>query len=370
MRTPPYALLPLAIASALTWTACDGDDDALVDDAPAVEIPATYSFENVSYTGQQERLAMLAEIKSVLQSAVVDGADVSAERLQAMYANEEGADFARAYGKQIKSKTYEPVREDYDRYFDTFAALAADDTEPIAGPGVAGRIASGEKTYLVDARGVEWLQVIEKGLMGATFYYQATTVYMGEERMSADNEVVTPGEGTDMEHHWDEAFGYLGVPRDYPTNTDDLQFWGTYTERRSEDLGTGEALMTALKKGRAAISAGALDVRDEAIAEARAAWELVAAGTAIHYLNSAEDRGDDLGGRLHDLSEAVAFAYALQFNEATAIDRAAFRTWLTDLAGGPDFESIDLYAVTDAEIAAAREQLAATYDLEDQARQL
>ena len=365
MTLPRLAgLLSLGLATA--FVGCD-DDDALVDDA--VVVPAAYSFDNVSYTGQQERLAMLAELKGAMQAAVA-GEDVSAERLRAMYANAEGADFSRAYGKQLKDKTFAPVREDYDRYLATFAAIANDDTDPVAAPGTPGRVTSGDKTYLVDGRGVEWLQIIEKGLMGATFYYQATTVYMGADKMAADNTDVVPGEGTAMEHHWDEAFGYLGVPRDFPANTDDLAFWGTYTNRRDPMLGTNERLMDALLKGRAAISADRLDVRDEAIDEARAAWELVSAGTAIHYLNSAEGRGDDIGGRLHDLSEAVAFAYALQFNEATAFDRAAFRAWMTDLAGGGDFESIDLYAVTDAEIAAARASLADVYGLGDEAAQL
>ena len=358
-----HASLPFVFAAciAAAFVSCDADDDAPLINS-GVEVPATYSFENVSYAGQQERLAMLAELKSAMQAAVA-GEPVSAERLRAMYANEAGAEFSRAYAKDLRSKTFEPVRADYDRYLTTFATLASDDTDPVAAPGTAGRVTTGEKTYLVDASGVEWAQVIEKGLMGATFYYQATTVYLGADRMSADNTDVVPGEGTAMEHHWDEAFGYLGVPRDFPSNTDGLAFWGSYTDKRDAMLGTSARLMDALKKGRAAISAKQLDVRDEAIAETRTAWELVSASTAIHYLNAAEASTGDVAARLHALSEAVAFAYALQFNSATRVDRQAFRSWLAALAGGEDFESIDLYAVTDADIAAARASLAATYDL-------
>lgn len=364
------SLFPAAFIALATLSACEGDDAPLVDPATAVEVPAAYDFENVSYTGQQERLAMLAEMKAAMQAAVVRDEEVSAGRLRAMYANEDGADFGRDYGKQLRDKTFAPVRGDYDRYIDRFAALAADDADPVAAPGVAGRGTSGEKVYLLDDNGVEWLQVIEKGLMGATFYYQATSVYMGEGKMDVDNEVVEPGEGTAMEHHWDEAFGYLGVPRDYPANADDVQFWGSYTDKRNADLGVGEDLMTALKKGRAAISAGNMAVRDEAITEARAAWELVSASTAIHYLNSALERDGDLAGRMHDLSEAAVFAYALQFNEATRFDRAAYRAWLDGLAGGGEFESIDLYGVDDADIAAARAQLATVYGLDDMATTL
>ena len=364
-------LLPLGLLALSTFAlGCDDDDAGLLTPtAPTVEVPDTYSFDNVSYTGQQERLAMLAEMKAYMNSVKtfpgVDGA-----RLLAMYANEEGANFSRAYSKDLRSKTLAAVQDDFDGYLTRYASITQKDRAQAA-PGVSGPIstADGDKTYVVDSNGVEWVQIIEKGLMGATFYYQATSVYMGEDRMSADNETVVPGEGTAMEHHWDEALGYFGVPRDFPANTDGVVFWGDYCNDRDADLGTNALLMDALLKGRAAISAGNLAVRDEAIAEARAAWELVAAGTAIHYLNLAEAT-DDVAVRLHTLTEAVAFAYALPFNEATRLDRAAYREWLEELAGGVEFESIDLYDVSDADIVTAREQLAAVYGLEGRAAQL
>lgn len=363
------SILPLAFVVVLA-SACQTDDAEALLPPPTVTVPATYDFANVSYTGQQERLAMLSEMKAAMQAAATGTGTVSAERLRAMYANEDGAGFERAYGKDIRSKTFQPVRADFEDYIVTFAELATEAPSTAASPGVAGRLSSGEKIYLFDERGVEWLQVIEKGLMGATFYYQATSVYLGSDKMSADNETVEPGVGTAMEHHWDEAFGYLGVPRDYPSNRDDLQFWGSYTDKRAAALGTDTLLMAALRKGRAAISAEAYEVRDEAISEVRDAWELVSAATAIHYLNSAVEKGDDLGARLHALTEAVAFAYALQFNEATRLDREDYRTWLKSLAGGDEFDSINLHDVTDADVAAARETLALRYPSIEQPNRL
>ena len=56
------------------------------------------------------------------------------------------------------------------------------------------------KSYLFNERGVEPAQIIEKGLMGACFYYQATAEYMGSVKMDVDNELVNAGEGTEMEH--------------------------------------------------------------------------------------------------------------------------------------------------------------------------
>jgi len=60
--------------------------------------------------------------------------------------------------------------------------------------------------------------------MGACLYYQATSVYMGASKMDVDNETIVPGEGTAMQHHWDEAFGYFSVPKDFPLNKSGLFF--------------------------------------------------------------------------------------------------------------------------------------------------
>jgi len=56
--------------------------------------------------------------------------------------------------------------------------------------------------------------------MGAVFYYNIAEVYTrpGKIGASVDNIIVTPEEGTDMEHHWDEAFGYFGAPIDFSSS--------------------------------------------------------------------------------------------------------------------------------------------------------
>ena len=216
-----FFLLIFVIAS----VGCDKDDD----DTPTYDIPQTYSFANVSYSGQTQRLSMLNELKSYMKTANTMGTALDADRMKAMYANDAAnAGFSGTYddSKQLKSKTFESVRADFEALMDEMAAASQ---STIAGSeGLSGVIesANGEKRYLVGGDGVEHAQLIEKGLMGACFYYQATAVYFGDDRMNVDNETVVEGEGTEMEHHWDEAFGYLGVPIDFPTNTDGLFFWG------------------------------------------------------------------------------------------------------------------------------------------------
>ncbi len=363
----PRFLASLAVC-AVAFTACS-DDGTTAPPAPAYEVPDTYAFDNVSYTGQQSRLAQLGELKAYMRTAAT-GETLDSVRLSAMYANAPGAEFSREYAKDLREKTVEFYRADFDGYLGRLATTS--ESEQSATAGTPGRLSStdGEKTYLVDANGLEWAQAIEKGLMGATFYYQATSVYLGADKMAADNTVVEPGEGTAMQHHWDEAFGYLGVPTDFPASTDALVFWGDYANDRDADLGTNAALMDALVLGRAAIGNDDLATRDAAIADARAAWELVAVGTAIHYLNQALDHADDPALRLHALSEAVAFAWALQFNEASRTPRAEVEQLLTDLAGAPTFAAMDLWSVDDAGITAAREQLANNYGLSAEAAEL
>lgn len=355
-----FLLLALIIVS----IGCDKDDD----DTLTYDIPETYSFKNVDYSGQTQRLSMLNELKSYMTTANTLGVVLDADRMKAMYSNDaDNANWSNTYdaSKELKSKTFELVQSDFEELMDEMAAASQ---STVAGSeGVSGVIesADGTKKYLVGDDGVEHAQLIEKGLMGACFYHQATAVYFGDDRMNVDNEEITEGKGTEMEHHWDEAFGYLGVQIDFPINTDGLFFWGNYCNGRNELLGTNQAIMDGFLKGRAAISNGDLATRDEAIREVRNAWELVTVGTALHYLNGGIANFEDMALRSHNLSEAIAFIYSLQFNPTKKIDNSALANLLTLVAGSSDFASMNLYNATVVNLQQAKDELAAAYGLED-----
>ena len=70
--------------------------------------------------------------------------------------------------------------------------------------------------------GVDMSQMINKVLIGAVPYYQATGVYLNS-LLERDNSEARDGTDpyTAMEHAWDEAFGYFGAARDYFRYTDD-----------------------------------------------------------------------------------------------------------------------------------------------------
>ena len=350
------------ICAALLFSACKPEK---IDD---YTVPATYNFENVSYSGQTQRLNMLGELEIYMDQSGTVGTALDADKLKAMYSNDSAnAGWQGTYedSKQLKSKTFEAEQAVFD---DLLERLAKASQSAVAGSeGVAGVVESksGEKAYLLDENGLDLVQMIEKGLMGACFYYQATTVYFGSGKMDVDNETVTEGKGTEMEHHWDEAFGYLGVPIDFPANTDGIRYWGKYANSRDGVLGSNQELMDALLKGRAAISNDDLEARDEAIAEARDAWEMVSVGTALHYINAGIENFDDIAIRAHALSEAAGFIYSLKFNETKRITNSEIDELNTLVGGAADFASMNLYNADTAKLQQAKDKLAQYYGVED-----
>lgn len=356
------AFLGLLVLSLFMFSCDDDQSDT------SYTTPETYAFDNVDYEGQLQRLSQLQEIKSYLVTAELEGATLDADQLKAMFANDAtNAGWSRTYSdsKQLKNKTFENQRPWFEDLMDKVAE-ASESAGNTAQEGTAGVAVSndGAKRYLLDANGVELTQLIEKGLMGACFYYQATAVYFGDGKMNVDNTDVTPSEGTDMEHHWDEAFGYFGVPVDFPVSTDGVVFWGKYSNGRDGLLGTNETMMDGFIKGRAAISNDDLETRDEAIEEVRDAWEIVSAATAVHYINSALDNPNDVARRHHALSEAIAFIYSLQFNPAKTVTNAQVEQLIADLAGSSTVAEMNLYQTTDDDLKAVRDALSATFGFE------
>ncbi len=335
------------------------------ENTPLYEVPETYDFANVDYSGQTQRLDMLAEIKSYLEG-VVAGTPAMDTRLLDMYDNGPLADWDGTYesSKQLRGKTLSAVQDDFEQLM----MKASSDSWlfwQTASEGQAGIITSldGTKSYFVDANGFEYAQAIEKGLMGACFYYQATSVYFGNEKMSQDNTTVTEGRGTEMEHAWDEAFGYLGVEKDFPSN-DEVRFWGKYINSRDGLLGVSQRMMDNFLAGRTAIINKDLTLRDQKISSIRKDWELVAATTAIHYINNAIANYNDPAIRFHALTEAAAFVYALQFNEGRTIDVNYVNARLIEIGGG-DFLNQNYYNTTIDDLKAAKDALAVTFSVED-----
>jgi len=191
--------------------------------------------------------------------------------------------------------------------------------------------------------------------MGAVFLNQALNVYFGDSKMNVDNSTaVDPGDGkyyTEMEHHWDEAFGYFGAPVDFPTNKEGIRFWAKYCDRQDDALGSNAIIMDAFKKGRAVIAQDFdLEMRDEQIEIIRKEWERFCAGQAVTYLEGAKANfGTDNAKYLHELSEAYAFILSLKYVplDTRVINFTQIET-LLDTTIGDDFWDVTLVDLNSA----------------------
>ncbi|HLU84432.1 MAG TPA: DUF4856 domain-containing protein [Vicingaceae bacterium] len=361
--------LSIAALSILLITSCSKDDDAPTPTTstngggggnPTYQIPSTYVFldgsnqSTVNFDGQKQRLEMLSEMVVYMKTGNTVGTTLSASQLKAMYANN-AYTWADAPGlgmtgstKQLKDKTAAGdigVQAMFENYMDSIAVHSSlnfsNSTETY---GQAGVWTNGTKSYLMSGTGFEYGQIIEKGLMCAVFMNQMTVNYLGT---LADDDNTTPLAGktyTEMQHHWDEAFGYFTSEIDYPTNGTD-RFWGKYAQGSNETLlSTGTNIMNAFLKGRAAIDNNDYATRDAQITIIRDQIEKVCAGTAIHYLNEAKANITNPTIKNHVLSEAIAFIDGLRYGY-NSINGVSITSAEIDMALGyigNDFNSVTI----------------------------
>tara|TARA_B100001093_G_scaffold47148_1_gene40076 strand:+ start:467 stop:1630 length:1164 start_codon:yes stop_codon:yes gene_type:complete len=371
----------LLIVAVISFSSCEKDNEPAPNPGP--ELPSTYNFENVSFGGQTDRLDMMGEMTAEMKSAN-SGGTVDGTKLVNMFSNSNSPFSAanlNASTKQLKSKCFsDGTGGIYDA--DTYEYLMnyyAGVTQTATGawtPGNAGVSTNGNKSYFFDAYGVEYTQIIEKGLMGAVFYYQAAESYTREGKIgdAVDNVIITPNEGTDMEHHWDEAFGYFGVPTDltvanFDTKLDagEVRYHGKYAGvGQDAGLNTVGKVMNEFIKGRFGISNNDYTMRDQAASQLRAEWEMVIATTAIHYLNEAQSNFSDETLRNHELSEALAFIMSLHYNSDKLMSSTEINTildYFKETPTGAPNAVFSLLNVTNQNINDAKDMISAAYGL-------
>ncbi len=364
MKTKIYLLSLLTISLSII-NGCKKEDEPEPEPPTntGYSVPSTYNFSNVNISGQQERMGMLSEMVTLMKTGNTQGTSVSANTLKNMYRNQNSpftnVDY-NSSSKNLISKTF---------YLDTTAFLAYMDSLEMASMslvpgsnGVAGVVVSttdNTKKYLFNERGVEITQIIEKGLMGAVFYYQSLGYYLTDDKIGStvDNTTVTPGNGTDMEHHWDEAFGYFGAPLDFPTTTTGMIYWAKYSNTVDAVLGTNNTLMNAFRTGRAAISNNDMNAKFTQRDIIRTNWEKVCAAVVIHYYNEALANIADDALRNHTLSEATAFLRSLKYSPVKIITNTEIEQ-IEAMIGN------NFYNVTISGINNAKDALSTIYNLD------
>jgi len=360
-------------------TSC-GDDDGVIDNPP-LEVPSTYNFlrngeSSVFFGGQTDRLNMVGEIKDLTKTGDAGNA-IDPGRLSNMFDNQNDpfeSAVLNSSTRRLENKTF---AADIQFFRDLIveagtnsAAIAVNPVTAAQGvPGLLDRNGNG-RTILVNEKGWEYTQFFEKGLMGSVFYNQIYNVYLSDARTGDDVENVSLEEGTNytpLEHGWDEAFGYFGVPLDFPAGDPILEdaedrFWAQYTFDLSADNLIPEinnTIMNAYLTGRAAIVANNLEVKNQQREILREWHEIVAAGTTIHYINNTlDDLGNsDIPNAFHHLSEGYNFLKAVQYNPNKKLTQAEINEILTSDFGTDG----DFWTVTPAGLNKAKATIASKY---------
>ena len=345
------------LLGSMIFVACEEVDN----DRVANKIPSVYEFtrdneSTVNYSGQKTRLDMLESITTYLKDAIKNENDIDSTTLINMFKNQNNpfnSDSLNASGKSLYGKCADP-----DLFIRYFHAIDTLDQKNII------HLQNGT-SRLYTKQGLEYVQLIEKGMMGAVFYSQITSNYTTASKISGEaNEPLVEGKNyTYAEHHWDEAFGYLGVPVNFSANTKGVRFYGKYCDERNQLVGTN-AIMDAFLEGRVAITHGDAATREVMANKVRKKLGLVVASTAIHYLNSAikelsSGNKDDL---YHALSEAVAFINTLRYNETDPIlDDAQIDDLLEDIWT----QDKSFLLVNNQKLNSAINTLAIAYNLEE-----
>tara|TARA_Y100000746_G_scaffold5491_1_gene5208 strand:+ start:10629 stop:11768 length:1140 start_codon:yes stop_codon:yes gene_type:complete len=327
----------LVLFLGVIFIACDETTDPV---SITVTPPATYAFERdgtttVSYGGQSSRLEMAGELSVWLNTPTKTKTE-----LVNMFDN--GAGFGNpglaASGKKLGNKTASSsqasstVKPQFDALIDDVTSNVFPNVANDASDGTPGTYTDpdGGRTVIINGKGHEINQLFTKGLMGALVCDQIIWGYLTAGKLDAgtnktDNDAGTVVEGknyTQMEHYWDEGFGYLyGLDTDISNSSIEGQdvLVSKYLKKvdGSSLPGIAQELYDAFKHGRAAIVAGAYDVRDEQAEIVKTKLSHIIGRKAADYLRSGAGKINDgkWADAHHALSEGWGFILSLQFTK-------------------------------------------------------
>lgn len=368
-------ILLMAIAS-LVFTSCNNTELENYN----LEVPETYNFERngsstVDFNGQTTRILMAEAFGASLKDNTKNE-----NELDNMFAHNQGENNfldanLNASDKNIRSKVAASIdyfltnstgsnviKADFDGWISAQVSEVFPNWNTMASKGVAGQIqqSGGGTIRYVNAKGVEYDQLIKKGLLGALMIDQILNNYLSpavlDEASSQEennNEVLVSGKNyTNMEHKWDEAFGYLygNEPNIEAPVLDVDSFLSEYLERvnRNANLSTIAAdIYNAFKLGRAAIVQKNYIVRNEQAAILKEKISLIPAVRAVYYLQASKiNLATDKASAFHALSEAYGFIYSLQFTRKPAanvpyVTKVEVDNYLGQLSAGNGFWDIN-----------------------------
>jgi hypothetical protein len=310
-----------------------------------VEIPYSYEFaragkSTVSFSGQTARLNMADELYAALNTNTFTKA-------QMLEMFNDGTGFTgeglNTSGKKMGNKTAASplasatVKPQFDAMIADFADNVIPNWATDAANGQAGVLTDATRTIHVNAKGHEIDQTFIKCIIGAMTLDQIVNNYITPYQLdsgtrTADNTNKTLSSGkdyTDMEHKWDEGFGYLYGQEADPTRLDlGVSPTGNGTTlnkyfkkvNASSHPGMAVQVFDAFRRGRAYIVANQYDKRDEQAEIIKKELSKLIAQKAVDYINGYMSKIADgnTADAFHALSEGYGFVMSLQFtNDGT-----------------------------------------------------
>ncbi len=358
--------------------ACNDDEEPPIDPNDGlIEVPTIFSFDregttSVSYPGQTTRQLLIQDMKIAIDALGASGATAlsSADDLLKFYdyslvGNETLKDnILTTVGGTPSVTTYYEVHPDKDLKGKMDAGYPALDQDIVNWVNILvtnsqdpNKLGTYE-VYIDPATGYDLAQMIQKTLLGAVAYSQGVNTYLLDIVDRPNDELRENANYTDMEHRFDEAWGYYGGARNMADFTDnDLASkdggvrykdnfvvdntidWGTEynfafsTNAGKRDRGSttgtdfSKVIFDAFLAGRTAIvnkDLAELSTQRQIILDN---WEKVIAATAIHYIN---DVTADLNAIKADPTtspkdyykhwgEMFKFAEMLRYNRSTKL---------------------------------------------------
>ena len=371
---------------------CDSDNDN--SNTNTIVTPDFYEFtrngeSSVSFSGQTTRLMQAEELYAELNSS-----EATETGLDLMFNGDSNgsAGFSDASlngtSKIIGSKTAASTlagsattKARFDNMINDFATNVVPNWGSDAGVGQAGAISTpdGAKTYHLNAQGQEIDQLFFKGLIGAFTLDQIVNNYIHPNQLDSgtriddnDNDVLSGDNNyTDMEHKWDEGFGYL-----YGLEGDNLASAGTtpsgggsllmkYFKKVNDEggyePGIAQTVYDAFVMGRTAIVNKDYALRDQQAAIIKVELSKVIGYYAIHYMNDFVSKleAGNVAGAHHSISEGWGFLLSLQFtnngNDEPFMDKSTVESFLDNEMS--DFHSMgtEIFTASDGMIALVKQ---------------
>lgn len=309
----------------------------------------------VDLTAGNQRYKMFQALNYQSTSAISANTQIDAAKLKNMFSNTgnpfvdiststisiTGAELNNS-GIQLKNvvsssrpgSEAEVVKARFESLFDQIATASAS-INNTASAGVAGKLG----TSLLDAKGLDLAQVIQKSLYGALQLDYISNVLLDEGLQADNSKTVGDKNYTQREHNWDEAYGLLTL------NPIFLQ-GATNDNRNVYEFGIGSyvwefnkenyaKIYPSFLKGRAAI---VNNDQNELQAQAqfiRTQLEKTIALGAIKYLNDWKIATSE-ANRAKAFAEGFGLIYSLRFATLTGADAQFSDDVMNGLVGSPN----------------------------------